>query len=273
MGPGPYVPPAERVRPWWGFGDVLLWYFVARYLSALITPTLATRLGYPLDVEVGPGSTMGEVMGRVTAGQSPAVTAAFVDMPLWLRQGVFQLPLWACFIGGSIYATTRKGFGPVRDLKLRLRPIDVPVGLAVGLAAQFLLNPLLYRILYVFTGDLDASAAARNLTAKATSPAAVVFLFVTVGLVAPFAEELFFRGLALRSLHRRFGSVWAVVLSSAMFALVHENPVLFVGLFPLAVILAVLVERFDRLGPALTTHVTYNLATAIVLVAGVELPW
>jgi membrane protease YdiL (CAAX protease family) len=252
---------------------VLLWYFVARYVSALIGPTLAARLGYPMDRTVGPGATMGEVMGRVAAGQSPAVTAAFVDMPLWLRQGVFQLPLWACFIGGSVYATTRKGFGPVRDLGLRLRPIDLPIGLAVGLAAQFLLNPLVYRVLYLFTGEQDVSATARNLTAKATSPAAVVFLFVTVGVIAPFAEELFFRGLTLRSLHRRFGAVWAVVLSSALFALVHENPLLFVGLFPLAIILGVLVERFDRLGPALTTHITYNLATATVLVAGIEPPW
>jgi membrane protease YdiL (CAAX protease family) len=216
---------------------------------------------------------MGEVVGRVTSGQAPAVTAAYVDMPLWLRQGLFQLPLWACLIGGSVYATTRKGFGPVRDLKLRMRPVDVPIGIAVGLAAQFLLNPLLYRILFVFTGELDASAAARSLTDKATSPAAVVFLFVTVGLVAPFAEELFFRGLALRSLHRRLGAVWAVALSAAMFAFVHGNPLLFVGLFPLAVILALLVERFDRLGPALTTHVTYNLATATVLVAGIRTPW
>ena len=141
------------------------------------------------------------------------------------------------------------------------------------LAAQFVLNPLLYRVLFLFTGELDVSATARNLTSRATSPAAVVFLFVTVGLVAPFAEELFFRGLALQSLFRRFGPVWAVLLSAALFAVVHENPLLFVGLFPLALLLGYLVVRFDRLGPAITTHVTYNLGTATVLVFGIQLPW
>ena len=99
----------------------------------------------------------------------------------------------------------------------------------------------------------------------------MLLVFVTVGFVAPFAEELFFRGLALQSLVRRFGRVWGLLLSAAFFAVVHGNPLTFVALAPFAIVLGLLVLRFDRLGPAIAAHVGYNLVTATVLVFDVPL--
>jgi uncharacterized protein len=263
----------ERERPWWGFGDVLLWFVVGQTLALLVPIYVAQLAGYAFDRPIGPGSRSGEVIGRVASGQGPEVTRTWVDLPLWLSQGVLMLPLWAAFIGGPLVATARKGFGPVKDLRLRVRPLDIPLGLAIGLAAQLVLNPLLYWVLFRFTGEQDVSAGARSITDKATSPALVVLLFVTVGFVAPIAEELFFRGLALQSLVRRFGPLTGLVLTSVFFALVHSNPLYFVALIPLALILGALVLHFDRLGPAIAAHVGYNLVTATVLVFDVELPW
>ena len=83
------------------------------------TPSTAPR---------APASRLGELVGRLGAGQPPAVTRTWADMPLWLSQGVLNLPLWTVFIGGSIYATVHKGFGPRRDLKLDVRPRRHPAG-------------------------------------------------------------------------------------------------------------------------------------------------
>jgi membrane protease YdiL (CAAX protease family) len=262
-----------RERPWWGFGDVLIWFLVGQVAALLLPVLVAQQGGYAVDRPIGPGVRLGEVVGRVAAGQAPAVTATWADMPLWLTQGVLLLPLWAAFVGGSVYATVRKGSGPRQDLKIAIRPLDVPLGVAVGLFAQLALNPLLYRLLFVFTGEQDVSAGARGITDKATSPLLVVLLFVTVGVVAPVAEELFFRGLALRSLIRRFGRVGGLLLSAAFFGAVHGNPLYFVALMPFAVVLGWLVIRFDRLGPAIAAHVAYNLVTATVLVFDVQVPW
>jgi membrane protease YdiL (CAAX protease family) len=265
--------PAERTRPWWGFGDVIAWFLVAQVLNLVFSLMVASWAGYALDRPTGIGSRMGELLGRVTTDQAPTTTKTWADVPLWLSQGVLLLPLWACFIGGSIFATVRKGFGPVKDLKIAIRWIDVPIGLAVGLVSQLIITPLLYRFLFIFTGEQDVSAGARGITDKATSPLLVILVFVTVGFVAPIAEEIFFRGLALQSLVRRFGPLGGILLSSAFFAVAHTNPLYFVALMPFAMVLAWMVLRFDRLGPAFTAHIAFNLVTATLLVFGWEAPW
>jgi membrane protease YdiL (CAAX protease family) len=265
------VPPAERVRPWWGFGDVVLWYLIGRIGAQLVMEFAAVQGGYR-QATGGRGSRVGEGIGRLTSRGRLEVTRTLADMPLWLSQVVILLPMWASFIGGAVYATVHKGFGPVRDLKISFRPVDVPVGLAVGMFGQLVLTPALYWVLFRFTGEQDVSASARGITDKATSPALVVLLFLTVGIVAPVAEELFFRGLALQSLIRRFDPAWALVLSSAFFAAVHLSPLLFVALMPFAMLLAGLVLYFGRLGPAIVAHITFNLVTATLLVFEPDLP-
>ncbi len=50
-------------------------------------------------------------------------------------------------------------------------------------------------------------------------------MLVLVAVVfAPLVEELFFRGLLLRSLQRRVGTGRAVALSSVLFGLAHPQP-------------------------------------------------
>ena len=71
----------------------------------------------------------------------------------------------------------------------------MPVGLAIGVASQLVLVPLIYWPIFWLIGDQDVSAAARELTDRATDPFGVVLLFLIVGIGAPIAEEIFFRGL------------------------------------------------------------------------------
>ena len=62
--------------------------------------------------------------------------------------------------------------------------------------------PLL-KLLGRTTSDLEGPA--RTLADKAHDPFGVVLLFVIVVIGAPIAEELFFRGLVMRSVERRLG--------------------------------------------------------------------
>ncbi len=95
----------------------------------------------------------------------------------------------------------------------------------------------------------------------------VLLLVLIVGLGAPSVEELFYRGLLLRSLERRWGPGWAVALSAIVFGATHFQPLQFPALTLLGVILALMVQRTGRLGPAIATHVVFNMVTVIVLVA------
>ncbi len=87
---------------------------------------------------------------------------------------------------------------------------------------------------------------------------------VGLGIVAPVAEELIFRGLTYRRMRRLF-SVWAAVfLSALLFAVYHGNLVQMIFAFPMAIVLALVYERGKWLLFPLLFHMGSNL-TAIFL--------
>ena len=189
-----------------------------------------------------------------------------------------QLALWVGLAGCVLWASRRKGSGSLAvDFGWRFRPVDVALGVVVAVGAQLFLDQVVARLLEPLVGDPDA--ASRPVQELVDSAGGLRFvgllLFVAVG--APVVEELFFRGLLLRSLQRRVGNdTVAVVLSGALFAVAHVQAlpggalalVLF-SLFLLGAALAILAVRTGRLGPGIVAHSAFN---AVSLVA-VLLDW
>jgi membrane protease YdiL (CAAX protease family) len=185
----------------------------------------------------------------------------------WLA--VAQLGLWAGLGGVPLVVARLKGNGVVVDFGLRAKLIDPLIGLGVGAGTQFILVPALYiPIFWVFNvTSNDLEEPARGLTDRATDPFGITLLVLIVGIGAPIIEELFYRGLLFRALERRFGDGWVpVAASAALFAGSHFQPLQFPALALLGVILALLVRRTGRLGPAIATHMTFNLITVFFLV-------
>ncbi|MGY9081380.1 MAG: CPBP family intramembrane glutamic endopeptidase [Acidimicrobiales bacterium] len=97
----------------------------------------------------------------------------------------------------------------------------------------------------------------------------LVFL-VIVG--APLAEELLFRGFLLRTLQRRFGSIFAIFASSLFFAIPHwqadaswqETIVLLSALGVVGLVLAVGTVVTGRLGPAIIAHLVFNATGTLI---------
>jgi membrane protease YdiL (CAAX protease family) len=90
-------------------------------------------------------------------------------------------------------------------------------------------------------------------------------------------EELFFRGLAYTALDRRFGRGVALIGSSLVFGLLHFQPgALVPTLFLLAnltvfgLILGASRMYFGRTGPAVFSHMFFNLTAALAILAGVS---
>lgn len=88
----------------------------------------------------------------------------------------------------------------------------------------------------------------------------VVGYAVLICLVAPFAEEIFFRGLLFGTFARRLGPAPAAVIAGTVFGLVHApNPVLaVVGLCVLGVGLCVLYWRTQSIIPCMALHALNN---------------
>lgn len=94
--------------------------------------------------------------------------------------------------------------------------------------------------------------------------AANMVLFV---VIAPFVEEVLFRGLG-QSLLRRFGPVAAIVLVGMFFGVWHGLLIALLVLVPFGWGLAYLRERTDSVYPGIVVHALFN---AVAIVASVVL--
>jgi membrane protease YdiL (CAAX protease family) len=106
-------------------------------------------------------------------------------------------------------------------------------------------------------------------------PAGIAMLIVAAGVVAPFVEEIAFRGVLLRALMRRVSYWPAAGISSLVFALLHAPTasswagavavVLFIYAFGL--VQCQLVRRTARLAPAIGVHAVVNVLTITAALA------
>ena len=262
---------AEAVdeAPVWGMGDMLIWWLVSFVATLVFSIVLGGYLissgAYEVFWPNDEGWAVGEVAGRIGLGQAPEVTVGLNGAPLWL-QIVFQIPLWVVLVAGPVYVAWRKRLSLRDDFGLSFRAIDAPIGLVIGVACQLLLVPAVYWVVFKVVGEQDVSASARALTTRADDVWGLLALGLIVGVGAPIAEEIFYRGLSQHAIAKRFGPRLAILLGAAFFAVSHLQLVQFVGLFAFGLVLGTLSERFKRLGPPIFAHVGFNLTAAAVLV-------
>lgn len=152
---------------------------------------------------------------------------------------------------------------------------DVPLGIVVGLASQYLLVPVVEAPLLPFVHHLYSRLGhpAQTLTGHAFGPGLVV-LAVLVCVGSPVVEELFFRGLLLRALMGglkdlgpRLVPAVSILLTALVFALAHFEALQFLGLAGFGVVLGLLAWRTGRLGPSIVAHMAFNTVTIIAIVA------
>lgn len=231
--------PDDRTTPRWGLGDAAVGFVLAWLLTVLLTPVVYALTGVPLDTK-------------------PA------DLPL-RTVALLQVPFDGGMLATVLYAAYAKGRGPVVDFGFRVLPRDT-VGVVAGVLTQWAALLLYLPLIWLDVVDTqDVSKPAQQITDKATSAGGVVLLVLLVVIVAPVVEELFFRGLVMRSLERRFGVRWSIVGSAALFGAAHLEPLQFPALFLFGLVAAVLVQRSGRLGPSMWAHFAFNGIAVVTL--------
>lgn len=200
--------------------------------------------------------------------------------------GIFSLGSavlgYAAITSAVVIASRRRGLGTLAaDFGLRFRPVDVPIGLAIGIGAQL----VGYALTVAAVTATNHTPESGNL-ALSPSPLWIVLNgFLVAVVIAPFVEELFFRGLVLRAAHnrvlRRGGTVrravvtatWASALSFAALHLYQSPDVtlliilggttLFIGLVNSRVTLST-----GRLGAAIIAHAFFNGSSVVLTLLG-----
>lgn len=115
--------------------------------------------------------------------------------------------------------------------------------LASMLGSQGSDNPILPQIALV--------ASSRNLLA-------IGMLYFTVAVMAPFCEEVIFRGFLYSSLRNKLGIFPAILISSLIFAFIHFDKGGTLMLCALGPVLALALERTRSLVPSMVSHGLWN---------------
>lgn len=227
--------------PRWGMADVIVAFVVAQLASLVGFAVYGAVEGVPADQISNDALTIGEL-------------------------ALLQVPLWLGLLGVPLLATRWRGNGPVADLGWRMKATDVPLGVAIGVACQFVLVPIVTLPVFLLS-DTERDALeepARDLAEKATGPGVLVLVLVVV-VAAPLAEEVFYRGLLQRTLTRRL-PVWpSLIVTSLAFAASHGQLLQFPALAAFGLVLSFLAHRTGRLGLNTWAHVGFNATTVAVL--------
>jgi membrane protease YdiL (CAAX protease family) len=243
--PAPTLPADGDPPPPWGLGEVAL--------AAIATLVISVILA----------SVVLSIAGVETTDEASLVLVALVQTTLWV--GML----------GSIGVVLRLRGGTVRgDLGLRLRWIDVPVGIVIGVVAQLVLVPLAswpWIQLLGRDGD-ELKEPACRLADKADDPLGIVLLFAITVIGAPIVEELFFRGFVQRAALARFapgtraGTALALLFTAVLFGLTHFQLLQAPALIAFGLVLGGLAAVTRRLGASIVTHMAFNATTVVQLV-------
>jgi membrane protease YdiL (CAAX protease family) len=184
-----------------------------------------------------------------------------------------QTGLWTGLVGAAWLTSRKFGTGNVwRDFGVRVRGVDIGWGLLVSFIARFagfiLLIPLVMINRHLIGSDVAPLRGARQ------DPSVLIAVILMVVIGAPFIEELFFRGLLLRSLMPIAGATGAIVTQGLVFGALHLRPSyglgnvsIFVVIAAMGIIQGVVAERFRRLGPGIVAHGFFNLFALLLALA------
>lgn len=211
------------------------------------------------------------------AGSLASVVALFAtgragsevdQLPVWVI-GVSVTAMWGVYVTVFPRLLPFDEQPPTQMYRSWFTARDLYVGVPAGVLGQLVLVNLVNWPLSRFFPDTfsfdDVSQRAEDLAA--TAPGAWVILLVAIVVVgAPVVEEIVYRGSLHTNLVRATGTAVGLVVTAALFAAVHLEPVEFPGLFVFALLLGGLRQWSGTLGLPIVTHMAFN-ATGLILVS------
>ena len=166
---------------------------------------------------------------------------------------MFLVGLFYCLFSrtriSSVIQFSRVGLGRLTAL--------VAMGLTVAVAGDFITELL---------GNNLQMIGMRNnvdLNAHSSTPLNNILTVISIAIIPPLSEEFLFRGIVLGKL-RRFGDGFAIVLSSALFALLHMNIVQIPFAFVVGLVMAFVTVKTNSLLPAILIHFANNFRSIII---------
>jgi hypothetical protein len=152
---------------------------------------------------------------------------------------------------------------------LRAAPVLRSLAWIVG---TYMIVSIAGAVISALFGDPPDQDLVTDLRDEDSAAVLVGFALMTC-VIAPLAEEFFFRGFLFRALAERLGLLWGVVIGGAIFGLVHWPGGSLEGaavLGALGAMLCLMVYYTASLLPCIIMHASFN---SLAFGATKELPW
>jgi membrane protease YdiL (CAAX protease family) len=171
------------------------------------------------------------------------------------------------WFGWPFVVSRWKGLGAARDWGFRLEPIDLGIGLGVAFIAMTSAGLVATGTSALVGLDDETQADNTAILNDLASSAWIYPLIMVVVVGAPLAEELLFRGLLLRAVEKRLGTVVAVIASVVIFTVIHPADggyfsagqiVLWSAIGTLALVFTLTTVMTGRLAGAIIAHCLVN---------------
>ncbi|MPY84996.1 MAG: CPBP family intramembrane metalloprotease [Actinophytocola sp.] len=209
------------------------------------------------------------------------VSAALVSVLLEGERPSASIPVGDVLVGtiaptciaavAAVLITVVRGNGPLIDLRLEWRWDDVKTGLRFG-ALGLVVTTIGVAIWTNVVGDENAESAIGALVAnRPMSVAAALVMFCYLWLVGPICEELIYRGLLWGAIERlnwgseRWGRIAAFVLTTALFAVSHLEPLRTTLLLVIAIPIGLARLLTGRLLGSVVAHQMNNFLPAVAI--------
>jgi len=143
------------------------------------------------------------------------------------------------------------------------------MGLGCGLLIVSYMLILVHNLALTFLGIDTQGEQILEIFANLDSP----IWFMLVGVVfAPIIEEIFFRGFLFQGFRQQYGWIRAGLLSSAIFAIGHLDPVALIPTFILGLLLSYMYHRSNSVWPGIILHFLVNAMGMCAAYAVTKLP-
>lgn len=172
----------------------------------------------------------------------PACTIFFFENSIF-----YLLVFCTLFIVGGSGRKELKIANLSKKIKLSIKRLILlwPLLLLVSYFANYLFNEYREQDLVSKVRELGISYELINIVVLAV-------------VISPVLEEIFFRRLMYSSLKKNFGVLWAVVITSFLFAVVHLNLYAFPVLFVLSIMLIIIYEKDNTIFSPILLHSIFN---------------
>jgi membrane protease YdiL (CAAX protease family) len=172
------------------------------------------------------------------------------------------------FSGFSFYLARRQDQG-VREMGLKnfSRRRDLGWGLVGGFLALIGNSGLLLMvrfIIYLLTGEWIVET--QTPVVESPSKWLMVATILSVTVLAPIFEELFFRGMLYPALRNYLGRTSGLLMNAFIFALLHFQPAGMPSLFIVGLILAYLYEETGSLYSSMIAHSINNIVVLLLTI-------